>query len=132
MDDMIPYRPGNLTTLPDGSGSIRVGAALEAFQRALDAGVQIAKSNNDAKTERALIAAKKDIQLEAILSQKETQIAQIEADTRRSMERDRQLHDRRMDIIRTINRLILENAATLTPEILEGAKILLQVLREER
>ena len=95
--------------------------ALEALQKALDAGVTAAKNREDAKTERSLINAKKEIQLAA-----------ISAETERGIANDRNIHERRMSLIQSIGTLITSNAQALTPEIMAAAQFLLQVLREER
>lgn len=114
--DQVPGQFPEGTLLPS-----EVQVAMEALQRALDAGVTMAKNHEDAKTERALIVAKKEIQ-----------IAAIESDTQRGIASDRNLHERRMAIIQSIGSLITNNAQVLTPDIMSAAQFLLQVLREEK
>ena len=103
--------------IPVSGTEIAVDVALDSFQRALDAGVAIAKSREDGKTARTLILAKQEIEWKTI----EAQIAN-----------DRNLHERRLEWIRLIGKLITENASNLTPEIMNAAKFLLDVLREEQ
>lgn len=67
-----------------------------------------------------------------ILAKKEIELKSIEAQTRRGIASDRNLHERRMELIRAISRLITENATSLTPEIMSAAQFLLNVLREEK
>ena len=126
MDDMIPYRPDSLTTLTDVPAPI----ALEAFQRTLDTGVQIVTSITDAKTERARIEAKRDVDLGTILAQLEMKIKQIEENTKRAMANDRHFHEERMGIIHTINELMLREE--LPKDIMLRMQMLLQALREVR
>ena len=66
-----------------------------------------------------------------ILAQKEAQVFAVEAETKRGMENDRYLHERRMTLIQFIGGLLTQNDRTLTPEILSAAQVLLQALREE-
>lgn len=108
-------------TMKNLPNSSETEVALEALQKALDAGVTAAKNREDAKTERALINAKKEIQLAA-----------ISAETERGIANDRNIHERRMSLIQSIGTLITSNAQALTPEIMAAAQFLLQVLREER
>lgn len=98
-----------------------IEAALLMFQRAMDTAVTIAAKREDSKTERALILAKKEIE-----------IATIEANTQREIANDQNIHQRRMMLIQKIGDLLVNNAQALTPEIMDAAKFLLQVLREER
>ncbi len=118
MNDLARVSSGSALPIP---GNPEVVAALESLQRALDAGVAIAKNREDGKTERALILAKKDVE-----------IAAIEAQTRGAIEHDRMVHEERLSLIRSIGQLITENAKSLTPEIMEAARFLLDVLREEK
>ena len=117
MANLMASVPNMPAPIPDREVMI----ALDSFQRALDADVAIAKSREDGKTERALILAKQEIELKA-----------IEAHTKRGIANDRNLHERRLELIRAIGRLMTENAANLTPEIMSAAQFLLSVLREER
>lgn len=98
-----------------------VEVALQAFQSAMDTAVAIAAKREDSKTERALILAKKEIEITA-----------IEANTRREIANNQNVHQRRMVLIQKIGDLLVNNAQTLTPEIMSAANLLLQVLREER
>lgn len=117
MPNLVP----SASNIPAPIQSMEIMTALDSFQRALDAGVAIAKSREDGKTERALILAKQEIELKT-----------IDAQTRRGIASDRNLHERRLELIRTIGRLMTENAANLTPEIMSAAQFLLSILREER
>ena len=119
MSDLVNYT--SKLPVPISGTEIAVDAALESFQRALDAGVAIAKSREDGKTARALILAKQEIELKT-----------IDAQTKRGIANDRNLHERRLELIRSIGKLMTENAASLTPEIMDAAKFLLEVLREEQ
>ena len=98
-----------------------IDIALETFQRAMDTAVAIAAKREDARTERALITAKKEIE-----------IAAIEATTQREMANDQHIHERRLMLIQYIGNLLVNNAQALTPEIMSAANALLQALREER
>ena len=98
-----------------------IEAALLVFQSAMDTAVAIAAKHEDSKTERALILAKKEIE-----------IAVIESNTQREIANDQNIHQRRMMLIQNIGDLLVNNAQSLTPEIMDAAKFLLQVLREER
>ena len=98
-----------------------VDLALQAFQSAMDTAVTIAAKREDSKTERALILAKKEIE-----------VAVIEANTRREIASDKNIHQRRMLLIQKIGDLLVNNAQALTPEIMSAANFLLQILREER
>lgn len=100
---------------------IEVDLAMQAFQRTLDSAIAIAAKYEDAKTERALISAKKEIE-----------IAAIEAATQRGIANDRNIHERRMQIIQIIGNLLMANTQSLNSDIMEKANFLLQVLREEQ
>lgn len=56
MNDLARVSAGSALPVPNKP---EVEAVLESLQRALDAGVAIAKSREDGKTERALISAKR-------------------------------------------------------------------------
>ena len=109
------------SNLPAPISGTEVAVAMDSLQRALDTAVSIAKAREDAKTERALILAKQEIALKS-----------IDAQTRRGIASDRNLHERRLELIRSIGKLMTENAGHLTPEIMDAAKFLLDVLREEK
>lgn len=118
MTNLARISPDSPLPIPSGT---EVEVALAAFQRALAAGVEIAKTREDGKTERELI-----------LAQKEMQIAAIEKQTENAIAHDHEVHENRRVLIRMIGQLITENAQNLTPEIMEAARLLLDALREER
>ena len=110
-------------SLPSHTGTgmpMEVEVALQGLQQALDAGVSVAKAREDGKTARAMI-----------LAQKEVRIFAVEAETKRGMEQDGYLHERRMTLIQFIGNLLTQSDRMPTPEILSAAQVLLQALREE-
>ena len=111
--------PGRLSSASRMPAEVEV--ALQAFQSAMDTAVTIAAKREDSKTERALILAKKEIE-----------VAVIEANTRREIASDKNIHQRRMLLIQKIGDLLVNNAQALTPEIMSASNFLLQILREER
>jgi len=121
MSHLVPTAPNMPIPAPDNLPNTEITVALASLQHALDAGVAIAKQREDGKTERSLILAKKEIELKS-----------IDAQTRRGISNDRNLHERRLELIRAISRLLTENATNLTPEIMSAAQFLLNTLREEK
>lgn len=98
---------------------LSLNGALEVFQTALNAGVAIYAKAEDAKTQRALILAEKEIQA-----------LSIEAETQKEMHREDLLHESRMKILHIVERLLVEHAESLTPDILSATQILISCLRE--
>ena len=98
---------------------IPVNSALEVLQTALTAGIEAYAKAEDAKTQRALILAKKEI---AALS--------VEAETQRAMQKEDHLHESRMKILHIVEKLLMEHAESLTPEILSATQSLIDCLRE--
>ena len=99
------------------------GMEISVITTGINALVDYAKAREDGKTQRALMMAKKEIELAAIDGKTKIEIANI----RRAMENDKEFHAQRMEIIRSIGTLITENATRLTPEMMTGAQFLLQV-----
>lgn len=85
----------------------------------MNAGVAIYAKAEDAKTQRALILAEKEIQA-----------LSIEAETQKAMHREDLLHESRMKILHIVERLLVEHAESLTPDILSATQILINCLRE--
>ena len=56
----------------------------------------------------------------------------MELATRRGMAADQEIHEQRMELIRYVGKLLVDNAQTLTPEIISSANMLLTHLREVR
>ena len=99
--------------------TLPINSALEAFQTALKAGVEIYAKAEDAKTQRALI-----------LAEKEVQALSIKAETQKAMHREDLLHESRMQILHIVESLLVNHAESLTPEILSITQLLLSSLRE--
>ena len=89
-----------------------LNGALEVFQTALNAGVAIYAKAEDAKTQRALILAEKEIQA-----------LSIKAETQKAMHREDLLHESRMKILHIVERLLVEHAESLTPDILSATQL---------
>lgn len=116
----------NLTVMKDANLPVpmppevmAVNRAMEAFQTALRAGVEIYAKAEDAKTQRALILAEKEIKA-----------LSIEAETQKAMHREDLLHESRMKILHIVERLLVEHAESLTPDILSATQVLMSCLRE--
>ena len=106
--------------LPNGlplPHTLPIDLALGAFREALDAWTTAIKES--AKTARAQIRA-----------QMEVQIKNMELATRRGMAADQAIHEQRMELINIVGKLLVDNAQTLTPEIISSANMLLVQLRE--
>ena len=95
---------------------VPVNSALEVL---LTAGIEAYAKAEDAKTQRALILAKKEI---AALS--------VEAETQKAMQKEDHLHESRMKILHIVEKLLMEHAESLTPEILSATQSLIDCLRE--
>lgn len=96
-----------------------VDLALGALREALDTWVSTTAIKESAKTARAQIRA-----------QVEVQIKNMELATRRGMAADQAIHEQRMELINIVGKLLVDNAQTLTPEIISAANMLLVQLRE--
>ena len=96
-----------------------LNGALEVFQTALNAGVAIYAKAEDAKTQRALITAQKEI---AALT--------VEAETQKAMHSEELLHERRMKALQIIEDLLMSHAENLTPGILSAAQLMINCLQE--
>lgn len=99
--------------------SMPIDLALGAFREALDAWTSTTAIKESAKTARAQIRA-----------QVEVQIKNMELATRRGMAADQAIHEQRMELINIVGKLLVDNAQTLTPEIISAANMLLVQLRE--
>ena len=108
--------------LPNGlplPQTLPIDLALGAFREALDAWTSTTAIKESAKTARAQIRA-----------QMEVQIKNMELATRRGMAADQAIHEQRMELINIVGKLLVDNAQTLTPEIISSANMLLVQLRE--
>ena len=108
--------------LPNGlplPHTLPIDLALGAFREALDTWTSTTAIKESAKTARAQIRA-----------QMEVQIKNMELATRRGMAADQAIHEQRMELIRYVGKLLVDNAQTLTPEIISSANMLLVQLRE--
>ena len=116
----------NLTVMKDANFPapmppevMAVNSAMEAFQTALQVGVEIYAKAEDAKTQRALITAQKEI---AALT--------VEAETQKAMHSEELLHERRMKVLQIIEDLLMSHAENLTPGILSAAQLMINCLQE--
>lgn len=116
----------NLTVMKDANLPVpmppevmAVNSAMEAFQTALQVGVEIYAKAEDAKTQRALITAQKEI---AALT--------VEAETQKTMHSEELLHERRMKVLQIIEDLLMSQAENLTPGILSAAQLMINCLQE--
>ena len=98
---------------------VPVNSALEVLQTALTAGIEAYAKAEYAKTQRDLILVKKGL---AALS--------LDAATKKTMQKEDQLHDRRMKIIQIVENHLIEHVESLTPEILSATQSLIDCLRE--
>lgn len=117
--------------LPNGlplPESMPIELALGAFREALDAWASTITVKENAKIARAQIRAQAETQRALI----EAQIKNMELATRRGMAADQEIHEQRMELIRYVGKLLVDNAQTLTPEIISSANMLLTHLREVR
>lgn len=108
--------------LPNGlplPQTLPINLALGAFREALDAWTSTTAIKESAKTARAQIRA-----------QVEVQIKNMELATRRGMAADQAIHEQRMELINIVGKLLVDNAQTLTPEIISAANMLLVQLKE--
>ena len=112
----MPVPLPNGLPLPE---SMPIDLALGAFREALDAWTSTTAIKESAKTDRAQIRA-----------QVEVQIKNMELATRRGMAADQAIHEQRMELINIVGKLLVDNAQTLTPEIISAANMLLVQLRE--
>ena len=115
--------------LPNGlplPESMPIELALGAFREALDAWASTITVKENAKIARAQIRAQAETQRALI----EAQIKNMELATRRGMAADQEIHEQRMELIRYVGKLLVDNAQTLTPEIISAANMLLVQLRE--
>ena len=106
--------------LPNGlplPQTLPIDLALGAFREALDAWTSTTAIKESAKTAQ-------------IRAQMEVQIKNMELATRRGMAADQAIHEQRMELIRYVGKLLVDNAQTLTPEIISSANMLLVQLRE--
>lgn len=108
--------------------SMPIELALGAFREALDAWASTITVKENAKIARAQIRAQAEAQRALI----EAQIKNMELATRRGMAADQAIHEQRMELIRYVGKLLVDNAQTLTPEIISSANMLLTHLREVR
>lgn len=108
--------------------SMPIELALGAFREALDAWASTITVKENAKIARAQIRAQAEAQQALI----EAQIKNMELATRRGMAADQAIHEQRMELIRYVGKLLVDNAQTLTPEIISSANMLLTHLREVR
>ena len=110
--------------LPNGlplPQTLPIDLALGAFRLTLHARPSTTPINYTAKTAWAQVRA-----------QMEVQIKNMELATRRGMAADQAIHEQRMELIRYVGKLLVDNAQTLTPEIISSANMLLTHLREVR
>ena len=117
--------------LPNGlplPESMPIELALGAFREVLDAWASTITVKENAKIARAQIRAQAETQRALI----EAQIKNMELATRRGMAADQAIHEQRMELIRYVGKLLVDNAQTLTPEIISSANMLLTHLREVR
>ena len=117
--------------LPNGlplPQTLPIDLALGAFREALDAWASTITVKENAKIARAQIRAQAETQRALI----EAQIKNMELATRRGMAADQEIHEQRMELIRYVGKLLVDNAQTLTPEIISSANMLLTHLREVR
>lgn len=120
---------GTPVPLPNGlplPESMPIELALGAFREALDAWASTITVKENAKIARAQIRAQAETQRALI----EAQIKNMELATRRGMAADQAIHEQRMELIRYVGKLLVDNAQTLTPEIISSANMLLVQLRE--
>lgn len=117
--------------LPNGlplPQTVPIELALGAFREALDAWASTITVKENAKIARAQIRAQAETQRALI----EAQIKNMELATRRGMAADQEIHEQRMELICYVGKLLVDNAQTLTPEIISSANMLLTYLREVR
>lgn len=122
---------GTPVPLPNGlplPESMPIELALGAFREALDAWASTITVKENAKIARAQIRAQAETQRALI----EAQIKNMELATRWGMAADQEIHEQRMELIRYVGKLLVDNAQTLTPEIISSANMLLTHLREVR
>ena len=110
---------GSLPMVPTDPSMAGVSAALGTLREALNAGVEISRTRELGRTQRA-----------AILAQKEVQITQICENIKKDMANDRLKHEERIDLIQIIRETVVPNATVLTPEIVSVVQGLLQSLKE--
>ncbi len=97
-----------------------IEAAMEVLDSAFSAAVEKARNHEDAVTERALISAQKELQIVEKRGRN---------DALKQNQQDR--HEERMEMLRGIRELLVNNAQHLTPQIFDAAQMLIQTLREE-
>lgn len=119
MNELKAVDTGVPVPVPGDPTMIGVSVAVEALQQALHAGVEIAKTREIGRTQRAIA-----------LAEKEVRIAQINGEIQRGIVNDRLKHEQKMELIGIVRDLLVPNANTLTPEITSAAKMLLQTLGE--
>lgn len=118
MSNLMVMKNANLPA-PMPPEVIAANSAMEAFQTALQVGVEMYAKAEDAKTQRALILAEKEIRA-----------LSIEAETQKAMHREDLLHESRMKILHIVEKLLVEHAESLTPGILSAAQLMINCLQE--